>query len=327
MRRLRHSVLVVCAALVITTAGAVQAAEVEKFLPDGSVFVITVNVRQLLDSPIIKNHLLDKLQAALKESGEVGETLNSLGIDPLKDITRITAASTGTNQDSKGLIILSGNFDPAKFEATAKKSAEQHPDAIKLLKEGDRQVYQVQIPQSPKPLLVSVVDKTTIIATADKESLQEAFAKAASDRPVKLKKEVEQLLQGVDAQQSLWVAMLGEALSKNEMIPDEKTKKKLEDIDTISAGVTVAKDIKLLINVLAKSAGGAKELAGEVTEGLNNAKGLLAFAASEKKELGPAVSILDSIKVLTEGNKITVKSEVSEDVIEKSLKNAGKPKE
>jgi hypothetical protein len=327
MRRLRHLSFAVCTTLLVSAIASVQAADVEKYLPDGTVFVVTVNVKQLLDSPIVKNHLLDKFQAALKSSSEISEVLDSLGIDPLKDLTRFTAASTGTNPDSKGLLILAGNFDPAKFEALAKKNADRHADVLKILTENGHQVYEVQIPQSPRPLLVSVLDKNTIVATVDKESLQEAFSRVASEKPVKLKKEIEQLLQGVDGRQSLWVAMLGEALSKNEMLSDDKTKKTLEKIDTISAGITVAKDIQLLINVLAKSSEGAKDLASEMTDGLNNAKGLLALAASDKKELGPAVGILESIKVGTDGKKITVKSEVPEDVIEKSLKDAGKSKD
>jgi hypothetical protein len=327
MRRLRYLSYAVCMALLVSAVAPVQAADVEKYLPDGTVFVITVNVKQLLDSAIVKNHLLDKMQAAFKGSSEITEVLDSLGIDPLKDITRFTAASTGTNPDSKGLLILAGNFDPAKFEAAAKKNADSHADVLKVLSENGRQVYQVQIPQSPKPLLVSVLDKHTIVATVDKESLQEAFTRASSEKPVKLKKEIEELLQAVDGQQSLWVAMLGEALSKNEMVPDDKTKKTLEKIDTISAGITIANDIKLLINVLAKSAEGAKDLAGEMTDGLNNVKGLLAFYANNKKELGSAVGILESIKVITDGKKVTVKSEVPADVVEKTLKDAGKSKD
>jgi len=326
MRRLRHWSFAVCTALMLSAVAPAQAADVEKYLPDGTVFIVTVNVKQLLDSPIVKNHLLDKIQTGLKSSSDVSDVLDSLGIDPLKDITRFTAASTGTNQDSKGLLIVTGNFDPAKFDAVAKKNADQHADVLKVLTENGHQVYEVQIPQSPKALLVSVIDKNTIVATVDKQSLQEAFARASSDKPVKLKKEVEELLQGVDGRQSLWVAMLGEALSKNEMLPDDK-KKTLEKIDTISAGITVAKDIKLLIDVLAKSSEGAKDIAGEISDGLNNLKGLAAFAANNQKELAPAVGVLESVKVVTEGKKISVKSEVPQDVIEKSLKDAGKSKD
>jgi hypothetical protein len=323
MPRLRRSVLMICAAMLLGSVGAAQAADVEKYLPDGTVVVMSVNVKQLLDSPLVKNHFLDKLQAALKQNGEMSETLKALGLDPLKDITRFTAASTGTNTDSKALMILSGNFDPAKFEAVAAKSAEQHVGGLKMTNDNGHKILEVQLPQRPKPLLVCVLDKNTIVASADKECLEEAFARTG-DQQAKLQKEVEDLLKEVDEEQSLWIAMLGEALSKNEMIPDEKTKKNLQNIDTISAGLTVSNDIKLLVNVFAKSSDGAKELANALTELLNGLKGFVAMMAANQKELAPAVGIVDSIKVLTEGKKVIVKSEVSEDVIEKGLKDAEK---
>jgi len=320
MRRLRRSVLVIGAAMLLAGVSAVRAADVEKYLPDGTVLVMTVNVKQILDSPIVKNHLLGKLQAVLKQNAS---TLNALGLDPLKDITRFTAASTGTNTDSKGLLILSGNFDPAKIEAVAQKKAKQHAEELKMTEDNGHKVFEVQLPQSDKPLLVCVLDKSTIVASVDKDSLEEAFARTG-DKQAKLNKDVEELLKGVDTEQSLWVAMLGEALSKNERIPDEKIKKNLENIETISAGLTVSNDIKLLINVFAKNADGAKEVAKALTELVNNAKGFAAMMANDKKELTPLVGVVDSIKVETEGKKVIVKSEVTEDVIKEGLKNAPK---
>jgi hypothetical protein len=327
MRRLRRSLLVICAAMLAASFSAARAADVEKYLPDGTVLVMTVNVKQILDSPLVKSHFLAKLQAALKEKGPMTETLNALGLDPLKDITRFTAASTGTNTDSKGLMILSGNFDPAKFEAVASKNAEQHAEALKVIHDNGRKIFEVQLPQSPKPLLVSILDKSTIVASVDKESLQEAFARTG-DKQAKLTKDVEDLLRGVDTNQSLWMAMVGEALSKNQMMTsDEKIKKNLENIETISAGLTLSNDIKLLVNVFAKNDDGAKDLANWVTELVNSLKGMAAMMASGQKELAPVVDIIDSIKVETDGKKILVKTEVTEDTIKEGLKKASNPKE
>ena len=91
-------------------------------------------------------------------------------------------------------------------------------------------------------------------------------------------------------------------------------------MNSITASLMVDKGIKIALAIAAKSADSAKELAEEIKEGLNQAKGLLALMADQNKEIAPLVDTVGNLRVNTEGNTITLKSEVSEELIEKGLK-------
>ena len=91
-------------------------------------------------------------------------------------------------------------------------------------------------------------------------------------------------------------------------------------MNSITAGLMVDKGVKVALAIAAKSGDSAKELAEEIKEGLNQVKGLLALMADQNKEIAPLVDTVGNLRVNTEGNTVTLKSEVSEELIEKSLK-------
>src|SRR5262245_42798589 len=118
---------VITAALVVLPAPA-RAAEFEKYLPNDTDTVLTVNVRQGIESALGKKYR-EPAAKLLKDATEVREVLNDLGFDPFKDIQRVTMAlgesafqaavqpgqvSTGAGL---GCVIVQGKFDLAKFNA------------------------------------------------------------------------------------------------------------------------------------------------------------------------------------------------------------------
>ena len=72
-------------------AGPARAAEVDPYLPDDTEVLVTVNVRQVLDSPLVKKSTLEKLREALKDIDMAEDVLKDLGFDPFKDLDRVTA--------------------------------------------------------------------------------------------------------------------------------------------------------------------------------------------------------------------------------------------
>lgn len=168
-------------------------------------------------------------------------------------------------------------------------------------------------------MFVGLIDKLSIVASTEKEFVTDSFDRAAGRKAANLKKEVKDLIEKVDGKQSLWVVMPGSVLGKTPLSDDEKGKKALEKLDNVSLGITIDKDVKMAVNIAAKSADAAKELAQEIKDGLDTAKGFLAIAAGQEKRLAPVVDLVGSIKLSTDGNSVTLKSEVSEELLEKSL--------
>jgi ArsR family metal-binding transcriptional regulator len=299
-----------------------QAAEVDKLLPGDTEVVAVVNVKQILDAPLVKKHLLDKAKDVLKANDEVSKVMEALGFDPLKDLTSITVGLNGVDPDAKGIVIAHGQFDTAKFAAKAEEVAKQKGDFLKIHKDGGQTIYEVKNlnPNEDKPMFVALIDNATIAAGNEIERVQVALATAAGKKSGKVKKELQELIEKMDANQSIWVVVPGSGLAKNPLAADEKAKKSLEKIESISLGVTITKDVKLSIGVMAKSADNAKELAEEIKDSLNQAKGLVAVLAQNMEKLNPVVDLVNSIKVTTDGKTVALKGEASEELIEKALK-------
>src|SRR5262249_36270471 len=78
--------LVFSAALHVAPA---RAAEISKFLPNDTEVVLNVNVKQVLDSPLFKKHLLQQVKTFLKNNADAEKMLDALGFDPLKDVSAI----------------------------------------------------------------------------------------------------------------------------------------------------------------------------------------------------------------------------------------------
>jgi hypothetical protein len=316
LRRLQMGVI---ASAVLMLALPVRAAEVDQYLPEDTQVVLVVNAKQLLDSPLVKKHFLEQLRGLIS-GDEVAKLLDSLGFDPFKDLTSITGAMSLIGNDAKGLLIAHGQFDKAKFEAKAEEVAKDKGDTLKIHKEGDRKVYEVKHDGAEKPHFVGLVDKTTIVAGPEKQSVLDAFAKAEGKTKGTVKKAIQDLIEKVDPKQSVWFTATANAFLKGDFSGDDKAKKNLEKMDSITAGVTVDKGVKVDLAIATKNATNAKELAEEIKEGLSQVKGLLALMADQNKEIAPLVDTVGNLKINTEGSTITLKSEVSEEIIEKGLK-------
>src|SRR5437762_386637 len=131
MRAIRAALLL--SGLALAFAAPTRAAEFDQYLPNDTAVVVSVNVEQLLNSPLGKKYLRAALEQAIKDNPQAQEILKALNFDPLKDLTRLTVAATGTEQDN-ALAILNGQFDREKVESTLAKVAADQPDKLKIHK-------------------------------------------------------------------------------------------------------------------------------------------------------------------------------------------------
>src|SRR5438128_2254889 len=88
-----------------------RAAEIDRYLPAHADMVMSVNVRQVVDSPVFKEHFHELARKWVK-TAPAGQVMTLLDLDPLKDVQRITAAGTGViGLLDRGLVIAHGDFD------------------------------------------------------------------------------------------------------------------------------------------------------------------------------------------------------------------------
>jgi hypothetical protein len=311
------------AAVVLAVAVPVRAADIDKYLPDDAGLVVHINVKQLLESDVVKKYGLEKAREHLKSNEEANKILEELGFDPFKDLTSVTLTIPSIEMEPKTYIIAHGQFDVAKIEAKAEEVAKNMGDVLKIEKEGNHKIYEVNPPGNPKPGFVALPDKNTIVISTEKEFVVASFARASGQKKVELKKDVQDILEKVDGKQSLWMAVPGSVLAKGIAqfpVPDD-AKAKVEKVNSVSAGVTVATDIKLGFTLQAKSADNAKELAEDSKKGLDELKGQAGTITALQPKLAFLADLVGSLKVDTEGTAVTIKGEVSQELIAKSLKD------
>jgi len=298
----------------------VPAGSFEKYLPDGANGVVKINVRQFLDSELVKKAGLEKALTSDQAKKEIAV----LGFDPMKDIEHIIICTNKDNPD-EATVIIQGKFDPAKLAAVADAAAKEKEDCVKIHKTANGKVYEVAklddliklpapaaaagINLTGKSLFFVFPDKGHVVLLGTKDSAEDVLAKAAGKKTTKLaNKEMPGLLAKINPKQTVAVALPAPAF--------------LDKAKSITGGFTVTADVKVDVNIATADAATAKELNTTLGDGLKQAQDSLALITLQVKELAPAVDILNSIKLDAKDANIGIKSDIKGDTIEKFLKGA-----
>jgi hypothetical protein len=295
-----------------------RAADFEKYLPEDTQTVAGINVRQILDSSLVKKYALERIKEALKSEDEAQKILKDLGFDPLKDLDNVVIAAPGGSDADKGLIIVRGRFDVAKFEAKAEEVAKKKGELLQIEKVGANKIYKLVLQE--QTFYASFVGPDTLLAAPGKDYLVKALDKTKSPGTALKNKELQALLTKVDTKRSIWMAVPGSAFPKELPIDNDKLKKSLDSIESLTGGIHVADDVKLEFLITAKDAAGAKDLVQTIKGFLAQAKGFLALAGGD--QLAPLVDVLGTAKATAEDKTITLAAVLSADVIEKLSKLA-----
>src|SRR5262249_15241960 len=81
-------------------AAPLWAAEADKLLPNDTETVMGINVRQILDAPLVKKLGLEQAKKALKAQSDVQKILDDLGFDVFTDVDTITVAGCGATSEA-----------------------------------------------------------------------------------------------------------------------------------------------------------------------------------------------------------------------------------
>ncbi|OAI40509.1 hypothetical protein AYO40_00835 [Planctomycetaceae bacterium SCGC AG-212-D15] len=305
-----------------------RAADVDKLLPDDVGAVVHLNVRQVLDSALMKKYGLAPAQAAVK-SGEFAEKwLTPAGFDPLHDATSVTAVFPADNDPQRGLVIVRGKFDRDRITRTAARVAGEKGSPVKVLDIDGQSVYEISsaAKEQGSTAFVAVLDGQTVVAAPDRASIEEALAKQSSKRVGKIQRFLRKMIEEEDANQSLWVVVPeGKFLSGAKLAADDKVKEVVGRIDFLRLGVTVSDSVKVKATVAARSAEDAAALKKDFDGGLESAKGVVALVGDSRPELAPLGAFLDTIALKNLGKVLLLEGTASATVIDKTLEKAIRP--
>src|SRR5205807_2178489 len=74
-------------ALVLASPG--RTAELDRYVPGDAEQVVVINIKQLLDAPLIKKHALPEIEKQIERNKDLQQLQKLTGLDPLKDLTSV----------------------------------------------------------------------------------------------------------------------------------------------------------------------------------------------------------------------------------------------
>lgn len=327
MKHFKHGWLAALALATLIPAAPLQSATLPGYLPEDSTMLITVNVRQILNSPLVQKIGLDSLRDLLAQSEDVSRILQDLGLDPFQDVDKITVASPGGNDEDRGLIIVDGRFDPVKFEAKGTQMIKDNPELLILHKLADgkggwRHIYELRLPNQDVPLFLALANKSTVLASSGKDYVVDALRKEGKDVKVALdNKEFQAILEQLDDQKSLSLAFLGKSLTQSDTLPDS-VRAFFQDVEAIGGGASFGKDIEFEVVVGTKTAEDARQLNQSINDALTQGIGLLALLATQDRQLMPVLDVVKTVRCSGRGKTVTLKAQLPSDILENLFKPA-----
>jgi hypothetical protein len=297
--------------LTLLVPGALGAAEIPN-LPADTEVVVSINIEQLLGSPLGKKYLRTSVSEAIKASAPLHEALKPLGLDPLRDLTRVTLAMSSVGADS-GFVILNGKFDRAKVAQAAERAAAEEKDKLKIHKTSGGTVYEFA---GDRPTFATVADDSTILLATARELL----AKKAEP-----KKELTELIHNIDMKQTAWLAALS-GVTAVAPAADEDQRKTLEKVTSLVGVLKVDTSARLDLTLNCQDPATAAAVNKLISDLISVAKAQGPEAIKGNAALAPLFEIIAGLAAATNGNAVTVTAEVSAVQIEKAVKTLGSDK-
>jgi hypothetical protein len=283
--------------------------------------VVTINVRQVLESPLVQKYAAEQIKEQIKRSVEATKILSDLGFDPFKDFVSVTIAWPGVPEPDKGLVVIRGKFDKDKIESKVEEIAKAGAEGLKITKAGARTVYEWLVPDQKQTLFAAIANASTIIAAPSKQLVVDALERIDGKKTATMSKQLADVLSKIDIKQSFWMAgLLSDELRKNPLLNDEKVREVLNKIESLNGGINVADDIQMQFTVTTKNDDAAKEISELLGQGVMQGKELLKVFGGNKKELAPVEELLGTLKVSTTGRAVSVNGKISKQVLEKTLR-------
>lgn len=314
--------LTAAVAVALATAQTARAAEVDKLIPADAESVLSVNVRQIIDSDLIKKFALEQIKQALK-GNDAQQMMQSLGLDPLKDVTRIVAAGSGaTPEDMKGLVIIRGSFDPDKLFKAVEVESKKEGSKISLVRDADTVLVKIQGDNQPNPAYATVVDNKTIVAGTSKDIVKDALAVSTGAKKAAPKRELAALVTRMDEKASMFACGVVAGKLGNLPIPganDPNVKGALGDMENITLTIRVTADVGLEITMGMKDGKAANDFGMMVDQGIQQAKGLLPLVAAQNPQLKPVVELSKTLKSNVKDKDVAITATLSGDAIAKML--------
>lgn len=319
MFRLRLTALAV--AFAATVAPTARAADVDPLLPEKTEAVVHFNIKQMMESDIIKKFALQPLGEQLKKD-EIAAIFETLGIDPLKDVHTMTQGIWEGDREKqeppRSITILRGTFDPKKLGKAAETFANKYPTFLSLVEEAELKLVRLGPPdggdaqprRGQQASYLFVADEKTVIIGTSAQVVADADKALTSKAKAKVSKELAALLLRADGKASMYAcAYVGEKLAPVIKLIPNLPEVTGVDTDQLKEYLAKARGLTAHLRV-------GKDVTAEIALGIADADAAQGLGVS----VGKLVDVLKNV-VLPFGKGLQPKATTLFNDIEKSIKH------
>jgi len=321
----RRLVAILALALVVP----VVRAEADPHLPADTSTYISINTRQIIDSPLFKKQLLGPARDALKDLENVEGILKDLGFDPFRHLDRVILATPESSESDRGLLIAYGTYDLEKFRTKAEDAARDNADVLKIHKVplgggATHIVYEVIVPNQDMSIFVALANNRTLLASPGKDYVVDALKAVREKRKPALKnKDLQTLIDRLDPKLGVSMAVLGKSLASaargSDVVP-KGIADALAKIEAIGGGFSVTNEVRMDVLVASKDERSAQSIRESIDRVVKLALVGLAFVGEDRKELALLLEVVKTVRITSKGKVVSISARLTADVLDDFFK-------
>jgi len=305
------------AAQLLAAKGAGRA-EAEKWMLDDAEVVFIVNVKQMLASDLMKQGGTQHLQGLLKSQAQASKALESIGLDPFKDVDGLLVTGSGASspKDAKVRVVVRGNFDTAKIQAAAEKVAKDKPDELKITKDGSTQLYQIKGKGDDQTMFGAFADRSTLVLTNTREGTLDTV-KSGGKNPARIKDGMKSALDKFSGKETVAAAVAVTEEMKKQISKVPQVAALAPKLQTITAAVTLTDAAEL--NVVANTSD--PKAAEQLQKVLSLVKATGELMVQNNEDLPPiAGELISAVQIKKDNDAARLDLKVTKEMIEKATK-------
>jgi hypothetical protein len=300
----------------------------QRLMAEDNDALVIINVQQILKSPMFLKGLKGKLPSVMSDQFIVPVRLKPLGVDPAKDLRKVTVMMARSDWDDKGgMADLDGGgvllFHTSKSEAALRATLDKlakDGKGVKVAEEEKQKFFEVNDDMGPRTF-VAVLPGGTLALSPSKTGLARALARSKGPRKALKHAAMARFVAGLKPGLTIQGLLLPEAvIGASGSVTDNgmgmvKRESKLHTLGESGFGTcrfeaTVKDTLKAKATFDLKDEATAEKKAKEVTGAVAAAQLFLGGQVMMEPKLKGVLKVLESVKVKADGKAVKVEGEV-----------------
>lgn len=311
----------------LTSLQAQQSGDIAKLFPDNTEMAFSFNVKSLLSSSLFQKHFKEDLEKRIKENSQLQGVMQSLGFDPMRDITSVTFtvskfnAKIGGPPEADGFMIAKGAFNVEKMNGAlgALIAAANQSDRVTTTKYGDFLMYEVKDKDSGKNFYATIYDKETIIGGTVKEDVTNAIERLIGRKSSSLNSKFSELLAKARNDNTVWGAIMIPASVRemSKMAPNPELGDAISKLETQTMNLNIKDNVKFDVSMHMSEEGAASQMKTL----MDQAKDMAGALALSNEQFGSELAdLVSSLQIGSNGKKVSLAGDIKADLADKLIK-------